>query len=71
MKNTKAQKWPKEKIIRYYDTHAHNAYMELFPVLHHAIANEDWELYRMARNAQSAIDEVQTHYKKMLNKVGA
>lgn len=71
MKNTKTQKWPQEKIVQYYNTHAHNAYMELFPVLHHAIANENWELYRMARNAQSAIAEVQAHYNEMLEKVGA
>lgn len=71
MKNTKIQKWPKEKVVQYYNTHAHNAYMELFPILHHAIATENWELYRMARDAQSAIANVQTHYNEMLEKVGA
>lgn len=71
MKNTKINKWSEEKIVQYYNTHAHNAYMELFPVLQHAIANENWELYRMAKDAQDAIAKVQTHYNEMLSKVGA
>lgn len=71
MKNTKTEKWSKEKVIQFYNTSAHNAYMELFPVLHHAIANENWELYRMAKDAQDSIAKVQAHYKEMLEKVGA
>lgn len=71
MKTTKTAKWSKEKTNLYYRTHAHNSYMELFPVLHHAIATENWELYRIAKDAQDSIAKVEAHYNEMLDKVGA